>query len=190
MTSSPGAALFLMQAAAPVLPCRSEVGAAAPGFALDDPAVTHGHVSISAGDTSCQQKADEKMKEIQRERLSLSLRCMPVKAALLRGFWFRFSPRFPCSSPALCLAACLCHTAYLCLLRSAAPPVRLHPPACPFASPNTCHLLLNLQLSFRPLSPPMMWTSTLRLLLMRRSTAASREPRSSWRSDTATAWRG
>lgn len=43
------------------------------GLAPDDLAVTHGDISISTGDTTCQQKADGKMKGIQKERLSDSL---------------------------------------------------------------------------------------------------------------------
>ena len=61
---------------------------------------------------------------------------------------------------------------------------------CRSAAASTHRLFLNLQPCLRLLSPPTMLTSTLRPRPMTRSTVASRGPRSSWRSGTATAWRG
>lgn len=64
------------------------------GLASDDPAVKRRDISISVGDASCQQKADGKMKGIQKEMLSDSLKFIrvtesgrtPMRGVLLWGF--------------------------------------------------------------------------------------------------------
>ena len=48
------------------------------GLASDDPAVKRRDISISVGDATCQQKADGKMKGIQKEMLSDSLKFIRV----------------------------------------------------------------------------------------------------------------
>lgn len=167
------------------------------GLASDDPAVKRRDISISVGDASCQQKADGKMKGIQKEMLSDSLKFIrvtesgrtPMRGVLLWGF---LCPTYICIP-----LSTLSFSAQLsvCLLVSNLP-VCLFPcrsvclPVCQFAAPSTHHLFLNLQPCLRLPSPPMMLTSTLRPRPMTRSTVASRGPRSSWRSGTATAWRG
>lgn len=64
----------VMQGVGPVRLYSEEARTEPPDPAPDDPAVKHRDASISVGDATCQQKADEKMKEIQTERLSASLR--------------------------------------------------------------------------------------------------------------------
>lgn len=94
--------------------------------------------------------------------------------------------------PVVCL--CVCLAAYLFLPGSAGLLARLSMcvslSGCQFAALTSRHLCLTLQPCPRLLSPPMMSTSTLKPPPTTRSTVVSREPRSSWRSDTVTAWRG
>lgn len=202
----PGALLFLraaaMQGVSPAWLYSKEPRTEASGLAPDDPAVTHGDVSISVGDTTCQQKADGKMKGIQKERLSDSLKFIRVteggrttmREVLLWGFLSNFNLHSTFSSSSLSLPSrlslsfCLPVFAWINLSVRVSMPVCL--PAWQFAVLSAHHLLLHLQPCPRPLSPPMMWTSTSRPPLTTRSTVASRGPRSSWRSGTAIAWRG
>lgn len=104
--------------------------------------------------------------------------CEDFCVRLISAFLFQLSLSLPsCLSAYLC-PVCLSVCFRVCL------------PVCQFAAPSTHHLFLNLQPCLRLPSPPMMLTSTLRPRPMTRSTVASRGPRSSWRSGTATAWRG
>lgn len=168
------------------------------GLAPDDPPIKQRDISISAGDATCQQKADGKMKGIQKERLSDSLKFIrvteggrtPVRGVFLWGFLSNFNLQSTFSSLSLSLSVPSCLSLSFCLLVSAGLSASVCLPACQFAAPSTHHLFLNLQPCLRLLSPPTMLTSTLRPRPMTRSTVASRGPRSSWRSGTATAWRG
>lgn len=104
--------------------------------------------------------------------------CEDFCVRLISAFLFQLSLSLPsCLSAYLC-PVCLSVCFRVCLS------------VCQFAAPSTHHLFLNLQPCLRLPSPPMMLTSTLRPRPMTRSTVASRGPRSSWRSGTATAWRG
>lgn len=167
------------------------------GLAPDDPAIKDRDISISVGDATCQQKVNGKMKEIQKEILSDSFTFIRVtegektamRGVLLWGFLSNFNlllvTLYLSLSSQLSLSFCLLvPPVCLCLCLS----VCLH--GCQLAALTTHHLSLNLQPCHRLLSPPTMWTSTLRRQPTTRSTAASRGPRSSWRSGTATAWRG
>jgi len=146
---------------------------------------------------TCQQKVNGKMKGIQKEILSDSFTFIRVtegektamRGVLLWGFLSNFNlllvTLYLSLSSQLSLSFCLLvPPVCLCLCLS----VCLH--GCQLAALTTHHLSLNLQPCHRLLSPPTMWTSTLRRQPTTRSTAASRGPRSSWRSGTATAWRG
>lgn len=90
--------------------------------------------------------------------------------------------------PVVCLSLSFCLPVCAWISQPACLSVCL--PGGQFAARSTHHLFLNLQPCHRLLSPLMMWTSTLRPRPTTRSTVASRGPRSSWRSGTATAWRG
>lgn len=174
------------------------------GFTPCDPVVKYGDISISVGDATCQQKADWKMKRTEMERLSDSLKFirlteggrMPMRGVHLWGFRSGVNLLSPFSSFSLCPVVCLCVclAAYLFLPGSAGLLARLSMcvslSGCQFATLTSRHLCLTLQPCPRLLSPPMMSTSTLKPPPTTRSTVVSREPRSSWRSDTVTAWRG
>lgn len=166
------------------------------GLPLNDPAVNSRDISISAGDVSCQQKAEGRMRRIQRERLSEYFKFSRVTeggGAPVRG---RASVRIFVQL----------HAAFYSspLAVHVRPPLHLFPSAdaCPAGSdaPSVYPLLfspahfqfvcLDSQPCRRLPSPPTTSTSTSRRLPTTRSTAASRGPRSSWRSATAIAWRG
>lgn len=175
------------------------------GLAPDDPDVKHRDISISVGDATCQQKADGKMKGIQKERLSDSLTFIrvteggrtPMRGVLLWGFLSNFNLHSTFNSFSLFLSLPSCLSVFVFLPTY----VCLDLPVCLFLCLSAC-LVVSLQpcpltICFRNLqpchqlhSPLMMWTSTLRHRPTTRSTVASRGPRSSWRSGTATAWRG
>lgn len=89
------------------------------GLPSDDPAVKSRDISISAGDVSCQQKAEGRMRRIQRERLSeyfKFIRATEGGGASARG---RTSVRI-----FFCPTSCCISTSVLCAS------------ACPLASPS------------------------------------------------------
>lgn len=100
------------------------------GLAPNDPAVKHRDISISVGATTCQQKADGKMKGIRRERLSDYFKFIrvteggrtPTRGVLLWGFLSNFKLHSTFNSLSVCPVVCLfvfLHTS-----------VCLHQPVC------------------------------------------------------------
>ncbi len=208
----PAALLFLqltaVQGGSPAWLYSRELNTEPFGLAPNDPAVKHRDISISVGDETCQQKADGKMKGIGKERLSDSLTFIrltkdggtPTRGVPLWGFLCNFTLQCTFNSLPLCaqLSVCLSLSFFLLVSAWMSQSARLSAPVsvclstwfCHSAVPSTHLLFVNLQPCRQLLSPLMMLTSTLRPRLMTRSTVASRGPRSSWRSGTATAWRG
>lgn len=82
------------------------------GLAPNDPAVKHRDISISAGDATCQQNADGKMKGIQKERLSDYFKFIrateggrtPMRGTLLTSNYFQLSL---CVQLSVCLPVCI-----------------------------------------------------------------------------------
>lgn len=111
----PGALLFLgvavMQGVSPAW-LYSEAPRTQPsGLAPDDPAIKHRDIFFRVGDATCQPKANGKMKGIQKERLSDSLKFIrlteggitPVRGGLLWGFLSN-----SLSYPVVCLLLSFC----------------------------------------------------------------------------------
>lgn len=182
-------------------PCRENVwlyqeepGSRPPCSASDSPPVKHTDMCISVGNEKCQQKGGEKMKRSTKERLSDSLKYFRIKEVGRMPVWgvLLLCPPSVCVLLQLFLPHCDWLSVFVFLLRSAPLPVALF--SVHIDLPG-CHLPLNicvwiLQSCHPRLSPLTTWTSTLRPRSMTRSTLAFREQRSSWRFDTAIAWRG
>lgn len=161
----PGALLFLrvaaMQGVTPAWLYSKEPRTEPSGLPPDDPAVKHGDISISAGDATCQQKADGKMKGIQKERLSDSLKFIrvteggrtPMRGVLLWGFLSNFNLHSTLNSSSVSLSLCVCPV--VCLSLSLCLPVsgrispvclpvcfhaRLSATGCQFAALSAHHL--------------------------------------------------
>lgn len=131
--------------------CSEEPRTEPSGLPPNDPAVKHGDISISVGDATCQAKADGKIKGMQKERLSDSLKfsrltdCTgkPMRGVPLWGFLSSFNLHSTCNSLSLRaqLSVCLCFSAYLCLLGSASLSVWVSLClSCQIASLSTHHL--------------------------------------------------
>lgn len=145
---------------------------------------------------------------MQKEGLSDSLRFtrvtegggMSIRRVFLCGFFSNFlicislcfllspSARVPLLSLLSCLPVSrLDHSVRLPVY----PSVRLSTCGCQKVTPPLLTSCVSVPQPCHQLpSPPMMWTSTSRPRPTTRSTVASKGPRSSWRSGTATAWRG